>query len=642
MTSNGTGGWGPALISLTDGVTLVGRDTTAGVCLKHPAVSRRHAELRSTGGRLVVRDLGSRFGTRVNGEPVREQALQDGDRIGFATVLYQLRGGQLRLQVPAEGLRLEARGLAVVRGGSRLLDNVQFMVAAGQFVGLLGPSGAGKSTLLKCLAGYLPPAAGRLRCDDLELPGDLESYRPHVGYVPQEDLLYPALTGRENLEFALRLRNSDLEAGERAGLIADTLERLHLAEHAGRPVASLSGGERKRFNVAVELLSRPRILFLDEPTSGLDPAGETRLMRLLRDLARRGVTVVCATHVMDNLGLFDQVVVVAGRTVLYSGSPEQVRAHFGVQSYPELYERLEKSPVSVRGSEASTPSHSGTTVSKVLAGIELVPVTQPRSEAPAPRIRLAQQIWVQCLRGLRLLLRDRPLLGLLIGQPVLIGLLINLSQLRPNGMAPIFLFAVVTSIWLGLNSTAREVVRDRRVYVRERLLGATPEGYLGGKLLLFGTVGVAQVALLVAVVRYANLLAPDDARELAAWSAGYLALVFWVAYVSGLLLGLVVSTLAGTQEAAVAALPLILLAQLLLTGVATGLESGSDRSGAFRSLVVLARRAGEELGAGSWSRPPCRPTPGRPWPCSRRCRRVRTCRPRAWWGSWTGCTPCSS
>jgi ABC-type Mn2+/Zn2+ transport system ATPase subunit len=262
---------------------LVGRGSAAAIDLGHPAVSRRHAEVSWSNGKLVVRDLGSRTGTSVNGKRISEQELKEGDRIEFGPVAYEMRGGRLRRLLLADGLRLEASELAVERDGQRLLTGVNLTCAPNQFIGILGPSGSGKTTLIKCLAGYLPPAAGEASFDGVELYPNLDSYRLLVGYVPQEDVIYPALSSRENLDFALRLRIGDLQPAERADIIASTLDQLRLTEHADKPAGVLSGGQRKRLNVGMELLARPRILFLDEPTAGLDPAGESRLMCLLKE-----------------------------------------------------------------------------------------------------------------------------------------------------------------------------------------------------------------------------------------------------------------------------------------------------------------------------------------------------------------------
>lgn len=196
--------WGPDCIQPEQKRVLLGRASDVPLQLGHPAVSRRHAELRFSDGMFIVRDLGSRAGTRVNGRLITEQALQEGDRVQFGPVSYELREGRLHRLQTTEGVRLEARGLAIDREKRRLLTGVHLAFAPNQFIGLLGPSGSGKTSLMKCLAGYLLPTAGQLNFDGVGLAANLDSYRLQVGYVPQEDVLYPALTGRENLDFALR------------------------------------------------------------------------------------------------------------------------------------------------------------------------------------------------------------------------------------------------------------------------------------------------------------------------------------------------------------------------------------------------------------------------------------------------------
>ena len=185
-----------------------------------------------------------------------------------------------------------------------------FRIRPDSFVGILGPSGAGKSTLLNALASYRVPASGRIIFDGRhDLRVDPNAYRATLGHVPQDDVVYRSLTARENLAFAARLRLGDVAAAvEVDSAVARTLERVELAGHDDKPVAALSGGQRKRLSVAVELLRRPRLLLLDEPTAGLDPASEAHLMEGLRSLAHRGTTIVCTTHLMENLGLLDEVI----------------------------------------------------------------------------------------------------------------------------------------------------------------------------------------------------------------------------------------------------------------------------------------------------------------------------------------------
>ena len=347
---------------------------------------------------------------------------------------------------------------------------------------------------------------------------------------------------------------------------------------ADSPAGKLSGGQRKRLNVAVELLARPRVLFLDEPTSGLDPATETRLMRVLENLAGRGTTVVCSTHVMENLGLFGQVVVVAGGTVRYSGPPQFLLSHFGVKDFPALYERLEDLPAAPVAAPVGG-SHVGA-----------APAPKPVTSGQGVR-RLGSLL----ARGFRIIARDRHLSLLLLAQPVVIGVLINLSQVRPDVGMEALLFAIVAAIWFGLSNTAREVVRDRPVCARERFLGVGPLTYLASNSTLFGAIGAVQVLILVLVIRFAHFLPAQLADEV--WKAQplwHLAAVLWTTYLAAMFLGLTVSSFFHTEEAAVAVLPLLLLPQLLLTGIASRLDS--DQDGSFRSLIVWQQKASARTG----------------------------------------------
>ena len=579
----------PDLIRVDRTVLVLGRGADADVRLPHPGVSRRHAELRLDGGTIHVRDRRSRGGVFVNGVAVRTATLGEDDVVSFGPISYEVKGGHLRLVLSAQGVTVEARALTIRRGPHTVLSSVNVSIPSNNFVGILGPSGAGKTTLLKGLTGYLPAASGQVFFDGLEVATHAETCRSMTGFVPQEDVVFGTLTARENLDFALRLRVvGDLRAAEREAWVAHTLKRLSLEEHADRPVEKLSGGQKKRVSVAVELLSRPRLLFLDEPTAGLDPAAEARLMHFFRDLAHRGTTVICTTHVMESLDLFDVVIVVAGGRVLGSGNPKNLLNHFKAQTFAELYETLENPPAPPARTDLPPPE---------------LPMTISVRTTHRRTGTLSQTV-TQFFRGLRLISRDRMLLALFVGQPLLIGFLITLSQVRPGDVKQLDLFctfAVVTCIWLGLNNTARELVRDRAIYVRERRATVNPESYLLAKVVLFACLGLAQVVLLALWLRYLNFIPRDcDAHKaLLALSMSRFIVVLWVTYLSAMLLGLLISALSPTQEVAVAALPVVVLPQLLLSG------PGSERQwaglGYFNSLPILLDKAGAETrGIAGW------------------------------------------
>lgn len=208
-------------------------------------------------------------------------------------------------------------------------------------------SGAGKSMLLRVLAGVRRPSQGIVACGLWsDIWQDIDAYRRRLAYLPQEDILYPLLTVQENLHFAAILRLGDtLSAAERKQRAAGALELLGLQAHAQKRVVYLSGGQRKRVSVALEWLRQPELFLLDELTAGLDPANETRLMEYLVALARQGTTVVCTTHLMENIYLLDEVLVLGVRDcqgqVAYVGPPAPLLAYFQCRQFADLYERLE-------------------------------------------------------------------------------------------------------------------------------------------------------------------------------------------------------------------------------------------------------------------------------------------------------------
>ena len=315
--------------------------------LLHPTVSRNHATLTRCGDGINIVDHDSRFGTFVNGVRVRSVCARQGDRVQFgAATAYRIGPSGLKLDTAASGATIAAAGVAVRKGGRPLVQEASFLIQADTFVGILGPSGAGKSTLLNCIASYHQPDEGRIVFDGgHDVAEERERYRAILGHVPQEDIVYLNLTVYENLRFAAQLQLGP-EAGREGveRLVEQALERVGLSQHAKKPASVLSGGQRKRLNVAIELLKRPRILLLDEPTSGLDPASETNLMEQLRYVASRGTTVVCAIHLMENVRLLDNLIVLGVKNgvgqIAYLGPPAELLGRFRCRNFADLYELL--------------------------------------------------------------------------------------------------------------------------------------------------------------------------------------------------------------------------------------------------------------------------------------------------------------
>jgi ABC-2 type transport system ATP-binding protein len=178
-----------------------------------------------------------------------------------------------------------------------VVNDVSFSVREGEIFGLLGPNGAGKSTTISMATGVLKPTAGRILLDGHDLQEDLNRSKRLIGYVPQDLALYPTLSARDNLEFFGRIYG--LTGRELAGRIQDVLKIVQLTERANDSVEHFSGGMKRRVNLAVGLLNRPRLLFLDEPTVGVDPQSRNAIFESLETLNREGISILYTTHYME-------------------------------------------------------------------------------------------------------------------------------------------------------------------------------------------------------------------------------------------------------------------------------------------------------------------------------------------------------
>ena len=242
-------------------------------------------------------------------------------------------------------MSLKGRAIRVSFSGTTILHGVDFVAERGQLIGILGPSGSGKSTLMMALSGFRPADEGKVLFDGQDLYEGFETMRRAIGFVPQDDVVPTALSVETVLRDAAELRLPQASEATREARVEGLIAKLGLAERRGVRVSKLSGGQRKRVSVAVELLARPDLLFADEPTSGLDPALEVSLTRLLKEMADEGRVVVVTTHVMASLLQLDRVCLLQGGQVVYFGPPAGLKEHFAVDDFTAIYTRLgEQSP----------------------------------------------------------------------------------------------------------------------------------------------------------------------------------------------------------------------------------------------------------------------------------------------------------
>jgi ABC-type multidrug transport system ATPase subunit len=563
---------------------VIGREPgTCAVVLDHPTVSRRHAAIRREGDRDVLVDLSSAAGVRVNGRIVGGSvALAPNDEIAIGPFRLVYGGGELLHRQTSKGMAITTHAVTVEAGGQRILQPTSVELAGGELVAIIGESGAGKSTLLKVMSGVAAPGSGSVTAGG----EDLAAQATDIGYVPQFDIVHGALTVREALEFAARLRlPQDTSANERTTRIAAVLEQLGLTERADVRVDRLSGGQRKRVAVGVELLHSPRALFLDEPTTGLDPGLERRLTALLRSLADEGQTVAYVTHATASIEICDRVLVMGrGGVLCFDGPPAAVLEFFGVERFDDVYAELDRHEPDelARRFRPDSP-----------------PAAPPAAAFPLKSLRLLRQsfgyqVSVLTTRDATLLVRDRRHLRSMIVQvpvlAVLTALLFGHDVFRrADGAEGVELFAgkaaqlvflmVTIAIWMGSINAARQIVKERSVLARELAIGVRPEAYIVSKLLVLFSVTTVQTVAFAAVVLFLRPLHGGLSQ------AQHLVLVLVLAGWVAVLLGLVVSAHASSEDQATGVIPLLLVPQLLFGGAIVSLQDMTGFMGVIATLV---------------------------------------------------------
>lgn len=325
----------------------IGRDPRNDVILADLQVSRFHTEVRQVGDTFHVIDQGSRNGTYLNGRKVQKPTvIHAGDVISIGHHELLFDGHRLHDHVDTGPASLLADDLTVRIGNKVLLDDVSFALSEGSLLAVIGPSGCGKSTLVKALTGLRPATQGRIWYGGRDLYADYAQLRYRLGMVPQDDVLHRQLKVRTALRYAAALRFADdVPRKVRWAKVNEVMETMRLTERAKQRIDTLSGGQRKRASVAMELLTEPSLFCLDEPTSGLDPALDKEVMTELRELADKGKTVVVVTHSVLHLSYCDRVLVMClGGTMGYFGPPDQLLSFFDAEDYADVFAKIADDP----------------------------------------------------------------------------------------------------------------------------------------------------------------------------------------------------------------------------------------------------------------------------------------------------------
>jgi ABC-type multidrug transport system ATPase subunit len=496
-------------------------------------------------------------------------------REGHPTLDAALRACRPGSEAPAEvkrehGVRVNVRGLGKSVGdGKKVLHSVRFSVEPGELLAIVGGSGAGKSTLLDAIAGVRPADEGTVLFDGVPYYEHLEEYRSALGYVPQDDIIHAELSLIATLRYAARLRLPDgTSPGERESAVADVMDALDLTQRAELRIGSLSGGQRKRASIAVELLTKPHVFFLDEPTSGLDPATAAELLRLLRRLADSGRTVVLTTHSMQDLAICDKLVVLArDGHCAFVGAPEAAVDHFQV-GHDEMYERLagEATPAEWARRFSEVPEQPDESDDAQQAARAAGPLRPPGAHPIGP----LRQCAVLSRRNLDILVHNRLTLAILLGSPVLVVLMFvvlfkpgafDFADPSPSATIMIAYWVAFGGFFFGLTYGLLQICTEFPILRRERFVGLRVGPYVLSKVVVLAPLLLAMSVIMLVVLRLSDRL-----PEASLGTYAVLTVTLFLDALAALALGLLTSAAVTGPAQATIALPLLCFPQVLFSG----------------------------------------------------------------------------
>ncbi len=530
-------------------------------------ISRSHAEIiQARDGSYELVDLKSTNGTFVNNKRVKRERLIYGDIISIAGYRRKFVTDGLEVLEGIEGLSINAKNISFEINSKRILDEVSFNLGPRTLTAVIGPSGAGKSTLVGVLTGRTKPTSGEIQLAGDNLHENFQVLSRQIGYVPQADILHTRLTVRQALSYGAQLRlPNDTSSQERQERVNEVMNKLELNERADLRIDRLSGGQRKRASIGLELLTSPKLLVLDEPTSGLDPGLDAHVMETLRNLADEGQTVVLVTHSVDNLHFCDNVILLAsGGRVAYAGPASTVFSKLGKSNWADVF--------------------------KFLASPEALLLASEKRDLPLPgeirherimsrRQSNLKQIKTLCSRYVRVISSDHFYLALLTLIPVIIGVISyaagnkygfgpgykNKSGLVYNPFAQgSILVLVLGSIFIGLSTSIQEVVKEKAIRLREQSVGIRISAYLASKILVLGFITATQTIVFTSIVLFSR---PLPTKGLLIDSSRLEITLICVALgLCSMLLGLLISTLLSSQEQAMPALVGMTMVLVVLSG----------------------------------------------------------------------------
>jgi ABC-type multidrug transport system ATPase subunit len=534
--------------SATKSKKIIGRGSDCDIILPNDKyVSRIHASLEKIDeNQYELRDLQSSNGVYVNGKKILVAQLKENDVFFIGRTCVSVTGEIKNLD---QATAIKLNNISKSFGKANVLNNLTLQIEPNSLTAIMGPSGCGKSTLFHIMLGLTECSAGNIALFDLDASKHFEYIKSQIGYVPQIDTIHQELTVYQSIYFAAKLRLEHKTEEEIKSKIAFLLKKLGIDHIQDNLNSAISGGQRKRVCIAIELLSDPMILFLDEPTSPLDPQTIEEFLLLLKDLTRENTTIVMVTHKPEDLEYMDEVVfLTVGGFLAYKGKTAGYKSHFNVQSAVGVYQQL-----------------SGSNANKWKTTQSSIPTSKTEGSLDRfskPSVKWWHQFYWLTIRNIRTKTNDRKNTQLLIGQAPIIALLIGFI-FNELSISVLFMMSV-SAIWFGVNNSCREIVKESKIYERESMFNVRRDTYLLSKISTLAIISFIQSVLFVGILSLFYLNKDVHFNHIV-----YQMLFMFFLSITASLLGLLVSASLKSTEKVMALVPILLIPQLMLAGLVT-------------------------------------------------------------------------
>tara|TARA_Y100000994_G_scaffold62304_1_gene50478 strand:- start:957 stop:3236 length:2280 start_codon:yes stop_codon:yes gene_type:complete len=563
-------------------IITVGRDSSCDLRINDNRISRKHASIKKlSNDKFLLKDLGSLNGIYVNGSKVNgTKTISKEDNIFISKYLLKIDGKAKDL---SDELAISAIGIEKVypnqKKGKKALHKMDISVPSRSLLAIMGPSGCGKSTLLKSLNGESPPTKGRVLIFNQDLINNYEYLKTQIGYVPQDDIVHKQLTVEQSLFFAAKLRIANISKADIKVKIDQILSELNISHIKKNLISDISGGQRKRVSIAIELLTDPMLLFLDEPTSPLDPQTIEDFLNILKKLSENGTTVIMVTHKPEDLDYMDEVIFMAdnnGGKIVYYGDSTKYKDYFNVNNAVSVFSQISGGNSKKWVEKYSNPRPLSTTQDK-----EKVLINKSNQSS------IEQFFWLT-YRYFKIKTNDKVNTSIMLLQAPIIALLACLV-FKEVTLSVLFIMAV-SAVWFGSTNAAREIVGELPIYSRERMYNLKLIPYIFSKITVLSLFSIIQSFVFIYILYFYY----SDSNFDIYFNDPFFAFI-WMSFltISSTFLGLLLSAIFDTSEKVLAVVPIVLIPQIMLAGLVAKIGSTTVE---FVSYLTFTRWGIEGFG----------------------------------------------